>query len=444
MDRRIPRRLPEFHFSNQTLRIIDGVAVAATLGAMAALYSPNLHPEVAKGIQIIIPELVGYFVLRGYLGWRDKVSERENRIYSGQEVISKTGEQLYILGGNGHPAVDKLFQSNSMGTIPIVNSSAPSYSLVEYFRGLNRTPPYGFFLNLEIDPDQVGTNVINTRSLEKIEFSEENLLSTSSGLMLVSCGFGGSLVSRMLDKPDECISLDEQQILHRRLLSQASQRLKSDSSIGSVMIRIADAYRKVERGSFLGLFGDLIERHRIEKGPNTLDDTAQRSVIWIDSMTPIIKELLKYAEPGWGVILNSSIPNLQLPFLEEFGLVSMNVESEQTMNLARSGKYITVVIEANDVSTLAALEHRRERFKEPIPLFDSHQAAEIARQWGYTKPINAAEVYERIIKEIQTQLRLGKKVFEIQRDLDDEFLHRQYLRNITDKIAIDVGKDLDE
>ncbi|OGK33230.1 hypothetical protein A3F58_01225 [Candidatus Roizmanbacteria bacterium RIFCSPHIGHO2_12_FULL_37_9b] len=176
----------------------------------------------------------------------------------------------------------------------------------------------------------------------------------------------------------------------------------------------------------------MVERHRIEGGPNTLDFSPERSVIWVDVITPIVKELLKYAKPGWGVVLNTTVPGLQLPFLDEFGLVSMNVSTDETTGIARSGNYITVVIEADDAGTLVALENstvKRKR-KEYIPLFNSHKAAEIARQWGYQRAISVAEVYARIINGengIQRQLEQGSTPIEIQLSLDEEYLHQKCL-----------------
>src|SRR3989338_775961 len=431
MDEGNLRSKPDFPISSRLLKSIDALAVLSTIGAIGLLSSPNLSPAAANALQVVTETLGGYFLLRGYFALRDRVGQRNYRILTGQENIRRKEKQLYVFGGDGHPAVDLLFQSNPAQTIPIYSSLSPAESLINHLRRLKRTSLDPFFINLDIDQES-GKTPINTPALERLDIDEENLLSAPNGLRFATYGFGGSLVSSMLHKPDESLTLDDQEILHKRLLSQVREILSSDHSLTSAMVRIADAYRIVKQTSFLGLFSELVERHRIEGGPNTLDFSPERSVIWVDVITPIVKELLKYAKPGWGVVLNTTVPGLQLPFLDEFGLVSMNVSTDETTGIARSGNYITVVIEADDAGTLVALENstvKRKR-KEYIPLFNSHKAAEIARQWGYQRAISVAEVYARIINGengIQRQLEQGSTPIEIQLSLDEEYLHQKCL-----------------
>lgn len=388
-------------------------------------------PVLVKPFLELYGQAVGsVIIIRGiYLG-NERAKARTERILLGSEPIKRQGEQVLLLGGEGSPALEETFKTNPDGMIPVFNSRKGAERLLDWVKTKlgKRDKLKSFWANLHLESG--GTTVIDTPGLETIQLTRENLVHTSDGDKLVVVSFGDQGGSTIKLEGGHGVNEEESLVLLSRLIKQSrDKKLISDPS-AAVTIRLASMYNlpfDQEPNS------NNTTRSKLERRVRN-DELFSGGRIIIDSWAVVMRALQQTLKISPGnnelsqiglVIESDSIPIENFPFEAVFGIRSLgNGKNDQMSVLTRdflehksnnNPHVVFIYLEKNDVLTLARVKVKKdanimsESF-EPIYIFQTSKAADMARDAGAKNVICIAELHREVIETIVSSLKSGSLV----------------------------------
>lgn len=412
------------------VKTVDILTTVVALGAFGLSFSPDISEAADTALKVLGGILAEGQVEGRVDNLRSRLRQRNENILAGQEEIKRKGEQIIMLGGDGHLAVDEMFENNPSGMIPILNNRKVAERLFDLFRSKMLKKLFPFYINLGVE-ENYGTTVVDTPALQAATIRRQNLVESVDGSKLVMLSVGESFPRSFGGLRGQGANEEESVILASRLINQAVKTGTINDPKKAVIIRLGQVYevpegRLDQRSSHMEIT-DWKERGLKDKdfqGGVVCVDTWAMTLNAIRTILSISPAYASYDNFGL-LIVTDTLTVTEMPFSEVFGMTFLgsvydkgsveNVRDYYEARRDQSVGTVELVVEESDAKTLSKIISRDEdepvselRGKQPIYMFQSKKAAELARAKGADNIICASELQQKIVLQILESLRTGR------------------------------------
>ena len=375
---------------------------------------------------------------------RGRAKEKQNDILSGSAPIKRDSEQMFLMAGEGSPAVDLLTIALGEQALPIVENLGGAARILHRIAtgdtsfGVNKRsePQVAIFLNLDLEG---GVDYMSSKGWQTLELSANNILRTSedddSRNILLIFGFGETTEEPLplTDEVEQDLTVAETIEGTRKLQELAeAQGITINETI---IVYLGNARRQRDRHTGVGVIE--ISDREAAKGINVFVDSretflvemqrmlggAQESAFVTGKMDYIanmiqdkkIKEEKAFAFVTGKMDYIANMIQAAKPTLTVYGK-----DNPAPVNEAGVMQTTAFVYEENvseSVETAKALQAQYRRVIVLSPTLEAHEKSLKAGIESLCIPL----IYAEILLEIKKRIRNGQSAEDIQTALDETY-----------------------